>query len=474
MRSHAFAATAVLLILPFVMATLVAADLTFTLEARMTGYVGIGGSINAIRNPTLEVEKGDHVTITIVNAELMAHDVVLDRHQVRTKPIFQIGEKADVRFVAEQSDTYYCSIPGHRLVGMEGKIHIMGQPAAPAVTEDLVTPLVPEHVHAATIDEVGAVATAIPPPITRSEPTTVVYKIFTTEVEAKLEDGTTYELWTYNNQIPGPMLRARVGDTVEVELENSKTSKMVHSIDFHAATGPGGGAAVLQVPPGRSKTLRFKVLNPGLFVYHCATPHIPSHLARGMFGMILVEPPQGMPKVDREFYVMQGEYYTTNRVGVRCHQMQDDSRLIDERPTYVVMNGRIGSLSGKRAMMAKQGETVRIYFGVGGPNLVCSFHVIGEIFDRVYREADLLSPPRTKHPDHAGASRWRNGGGVQSGNARNVFVGRSLVVPARQRCRRIVEGRRHAGSSDPLAETLTLTVKEPIFGVRRRPPKTVL
>jgi nitrite reductase (NO-forming) len=378
-----------------------AADREFTLEARMTGYVGATGPIAGERNPALRVTKGDNVKITLINSEPMAHDIVLDAHKVKSQQILKVGDKTEVTFVAEQSDAYYCSLPGHRQVGMEGQL-VVGSAAGGegAVDESVAAhqpmamatkPIMP--VRPVTDDEIGADPTKVPPPVARKEPATVSYRMTSKEVTAQIEDGATYEYWCYDGQVPGPMLRARVGDTVEVTLYNDATSKMVHSIDFHAATGPGGGAPMLQVPPGQDKMLRFKALNPGLYVYHCATPHIPTHLSRGMYGMILIEPEKGLPKVDREYYVMQGDFYTTHKPRTRCHQEQDDERLFEEQPTYVCMNGRVGSITGARTMTAKAGETVRIYYGVGGPNLTSSFHIIGEIFDQLYREGDLLSPP---------------------------------------------------------------------------------
>ena len=378
-----------------------AADREFTLEARMTGYVGSGGPIAGERNPTLRVTKGDKVKIVLINVEPMAHDVVLDGHQAKSGQILRIGDKTEVTFVAKQSDAYYCSIPGHRQLGMEGQLVVGASDGGDAHADEAVAAHRPMALAAKPIaptkpitdDEIAADASAVPAPIARDAPATVSYRLTSSEVVAQIEDGTTFEYWCYDGQVPGPMLRARVGDTVEVTLANDAGSKLVHSIDFHAATGPGGGATLLQVPPGQDKTLRFKALNPGLYVYHCATPHIPTHLGRGMYGMILIEPEKALPKVDREFYIMQGDFYTTHKPRTKGHQEQDDDRLFDERPTYVCMNGRVGAVTGARTMRAKVGETVRIYFGVGGPNLTSSFHVIGEIFDRVYREADLLSAP---------------------------------------------------------------------------------
>jgi nitrite reductase (NO-forming) len=182
------------------------------------------------------------------------------------------------------------------------------------------------------------------------------------------------------------MLRVRQGDTVELTLKNSPASKLSHSIDLHAVTGPGGGAKVTQIAPGESATFRWKALNPGVYVYHCATPMVPHHIANGMYGLIVVEPPEGLPPVDREFYVMQGDFYLDGKRDEPGYHDFSMDTMLDERPSHVVFNGAVGAIGGGNALKAKVGETVRIFFGVGGPNVTSSFHVIGEIFDRVYPE----------------------------------------------------------------------------------------
>jgi nitrite reductase (NO-forming) len=168
---------------------------------------------------------------------------------------------------------------------------------------------------------------------------------------------------------------------------------MMHSVDFHATTGPGGGAAALQVAPGDEKSMTWKALVPGLYIYHCATPMVAEHIANGMYGMILVEPEGGLPPVDREFYIMQGEIYTDAPFGQRGSQEFSVEKLLSERPEYFVFNGSVGALTKLHPLHAKVGETVRIFFGVGGPNFTSSFHVIGEIFDRVYNLGGVESPP---------------------------------------------------------------------------------
>jgi nitrite reductase (NO-forming) len=195
--------------------------------------------------------------------------------------------------------------------------------------------------------------------------------------------------------VPGPFVRVRVGDTVEVHLKNPEDSWMMHNVDFHAVTGPGGGAELTTCGPGEEKAFFFKALKPGLYVYHCAVPPVAMHIANGMYGMILVEPENGLPAVDREFYVMQGEIYTTEPFGSEGLLNADYDKLLNERPEYFVLNGHVGALTDHYPMKSRVGETVRIFFGVGGPNHTSSFHVIGEIFDRVYLNGTVTSPPHT-------------------------------------------------------------------------------
>lgn len=235
----------------------------------------------------------------------------------------------------------------------------------------------------------------LPAPITRTTSEKVRVDLETVEVEAQLKDGVSYRFWTFNGKVPGPMIRVRVGDTVEVHLKNAMDSTMRHSVDFHAVTGPGGGAVSTQTQPGQETMFTFKAMNPGLYVYHCATPMVAQHIANGMYGMILVEPEGGLEKVDREFYVMQGEIYTADAFGTSGHQKMSSDKLMAEAPEYYVFNGAVDALTTDHPLTAKVGETVRIFFGVGGPNKVSSFHVIGEIFDRVYDQGSLTAAPLT-------------------------------------------------------------------------------
>jgi nitrite reductase (NO-forming) len=254
-------------------------------------------------------------------------------------------------------------------------------------------PAVLTSVDAARLEAVGepvhsvlTSAPAVPPPTGRTAPARVVVELEVQEVVKPISEGVDYTFWTFGGEVPGKFIRIRQGDTVEFHLKNHPSSKNPHNIDLHAVTGPGGGAASSFTAPGHESQFTFKALNPGLYVYHCATAPVGMHVANGMYGLILVEPPEGLPKVDREYYVMQGDFYTVGKYHEKGLQPFDMQKAIDENATYVVFNGTEGSLVGDKALQAKVGETVRLYFGVGGPNLTSSFHLIGEIFDRVYYE----------------------------------------------------------------------------------------
>jgi nitrite reductase (NO-forming) len=226
----------------------------------------------------------------------------------------------------------------------------------------------------------------VPPPTGRHAPARVIVELDVIEKEMPISEGVTYTFWTFGGTVPGKFIRVRQGDTVVFHLRNMPDSKMPHNIDLHGVTGPGGGAASSFTAPGHVSRFTFKALNAGLFVYHCATAPVGMHIANGMYGLILIEPPEGLPPVDHEYYVMQGDFYTTGKYREKGHQPFDMQKAIDENPTYVLFNGSEGALTGDKALTAKVGESVRLYVGNGGPNLVSSFHVIGEIFDKVWFE----------------------------------------------------------------------------------------
>ncbi|MBN9042738.1 MAG: nitrite reductase, copper-containing [Rhizobiales bacterium 62-47] len=347
-------------------------------EGRMV-FLGVGGTIDGKVNPILTAVEGQVVQVTLINGEGTEHDIVFPDQDARSPRVINKGASTSIVFRAGKAGDflYYCDVPGHRLAGMEGQFLVTATPSAQVTVEA----------------DISRPPTDLPPPIGKRDPKTVRLDLLTVEMEGRLAEGTTFGYWTFNGKVPGPFVRVRVGDTVDVHLKNAAESNMIHSVDFHAATGPGGGAAALQVDPGKEKSMSFKALKPGLYVYHCATPMVAEHIANGMYGLILVEPEEGLPPVDHEFYVMQGEIYTDAPYGQRGSQEFSVEKLLAEKPEYFVFNGSVGAITKLHPLHAKVGETVRLYFGVGGPNFTSSFHVIGEIFDKVYNLGGVMTPP---------------------------------------------------------------------------------
>ncbi len=307
---------------------------------------------------------------------------------------------------------------------------------APAATVAAYVPTPAQKVGTANISHAPQ---DVPPPLTRTENQTVKVALDAVQLVAEIADGTTYEYWTYNKTVPGPMVRVLEGDIVEVSvthkhdhmvmsdeeraldeelfgtfsvsgfvsianaqgmpagMDMSNAAHMAaghgeHSVDFHAAQGALGGADGSRAAPNETKTFTFKAAKPGLYIYHCGSPHVPTHIANGMYGMILVEPKGGLAKVDHEYYLVEGELYTSGPLGQKGHQTMSKEKLLNEAPEYVTFNGKPGAVTGDRALTAKVGETVRLFVGAAG-QVTSNFHVIGEVFDRVYREGDLVSPP---------------------------------------------------------------------------------
>lgn len=393
-----------------------AADVSYTLVTGMgpngMAFVGQGGQIDGVPNPELKAQAGQVVEIVLINGDNILHNLAIPAFGVQSPDVVKQGDETRVAFQAAQAGEveYYCNVPGHKQAGMLGQLSVApgeGQSAgAPyaasaamggqmAMAQPTAAPAPSAPVDTTHLPSVVRDPTDLPGPLDRTTPQTITVDLETSEVSARLADGVSYTFWTFNGKVPGPFVRVRVGDTVQVNLKNLANSSMAHSVDFHAATGPGGGAVATQTRPGEETHVTFKALNPGLYVYHCATPMVAQHISNGMYGLILVEPEGGLPPVDHEFYVMQGELYTAQPFGQKGAATFDENRLLDEMPTYYVLNGAVGGLTDQFPLKANVGETVRIFYGVGGPNKISSFHIIGEIFDRVFDQASLTAAPLT-------------------------------------------------------------------------------
>jgi nitrite reductase (NO-forming) len=278
------------------------ADARYTLrsgiaEGRMV-YIGVGGTIDGKVNPILTAAEGQVVQLTLINGEGAEHDIVFPDQDAKSPRVYGKGASTTIAIRASKAGDfiYFCSVPGHQLAGMQGQFIVAARPPAETLVEA----------------DISREPADLPPPIGKREPQTVRVDLLSFELEGRLAENTTFGYWTFNGKVPGPFIRVRVGDTIDIHLKNSAESSMIHSVDFHAATGPGGGAAALQVDPGRERSMSWKAMVPGLFVYHCATPMVAEHIANGMYGLILVEPEGGLPPVDHEFYVMQVRFTLTH------------------------------------------------------------------------------------------------------------------------------------------------------------------
>jgi nitrite reductase (NO-forming) len=328
-----------------------------------------------------KVKAGAPVNLVLDNSKgAVEHDFTVEALGIQVAA--KAGEASSRRVSFDRPGEYQvkCSVPGHLASGMRGKLVV----EAPAGADSA------QGHQAAAPQEAPSGMARLPipqaaPPVNRKHAELVKVTLEAMPMTGLLADKVSYDYWTFNGTVPGPMIRVRQGDTVELTLKNSPLSPVTHSIDSHGVTGPGGGAKASQTLPGGTSVFRFKALKPGAYVYHCATPMIPHHISNGMYGLMVVEPPAGWPKVDREFYVMQGEMYLGKPNAAGVHEVSIQ-KMNDETPDYVVFNGSVGALSKENALKAKVGETVRIFFGVGGPNITSSFHVIGEMFDRLYPE----------------------------------------------------------------------------------------
>ncbi len=373
--------------------------LTTGLQDGKMVFIGVGGEIDGLTNPTLTANVGDVIEIMLSSGEGAEHDISFPDFDATSGRVSGT-DSTTLTFTASQGGefAYFCTVPGHRQAGMEGLLKVAGEGyvantnITPAATPETASVPAGSPVQAA---DIVRPPTDLPGPIGSRGPTNVSIFLEAIEVVGQLGDGVTYTYWTFNGKVPGPFFRVRVGDTVEVHMKNSTDSTMTHSVDFHAVTGPGGGAVMTQTPPGGETVFTFQALNPGLYVYHCATPMVAQHISNGMYGLILVEPEGGLPLVEREFYVMQGELYTVEDFGTLGLLTGSVDKLLDEQPEFFVFNGATNALTTIAPLMANTGETVRIFFGVGGPNFTSSFHVIGEIFDRVYDQASLTANPLT-------------------------------------------------------------------------------
>ncbi len=337
---------------------------------------------------TITVPAGTHLVIELTNADDGdVHDLVLDTGDDTGRIAPGGSATLDVGVVGRDLDGW-CSVLGHRQMGMVLKVDVTGgSPGAsghgqhqhgPAASQPAETPTASEHHHGAGQPPTHD-ATLPAPGTGRVHRRTLTV----TEVETEVAPGVTQRLWTYDGSSPGPVLHGKVGDTFEITLVNDGT--IGHSVDFHAgALAPD--RPMRTIAPGASLTYRFTATRAGIWMYHCSSMPMSAHIANGMFGAVVIDPPDLAP-VDRSYLLVQSEHYYGAKGGV-----VDLDKLGAERPDAVVFNGYANQYDA-RPLVARTGERVRIWVLDAGPNRSTSFHVVGGQFDTVYAEGGYLLRP---------------------------------------------------------------------------------
>ena len=206
----------------------------------------------------------------------------------------------------------------------------------------------------------------------------------------QIAPGVKYAAWTFDGKAPGPVIHARLGQTVRVTLVNH--APMPHSVDFHAAR-IAPNVAFRDVDPGQSFTFSFKAASPGVFMYHCGTKPVLAHIANGMYGAIVVDPPAGvLPHADRQYVLVASEWYLSSD-GLKQPASLDMTKAHEMQPDWVTWNGYAGQYV-KHPLMAMPGETVRFWVVDAGPSLNTDFHVVGTLLNRAWVDADMTQYQR--------------------------------------------------------------------------------
>ncbi|MGH8819769.1 MAG: multicopper oxidase domain-containing protein, partial [Rhodoferax sp.] len=211
------------------------------------------------------------------------------------------------------------------------------------------------------------------PPLTPGPSVDVTVE--STDKTISIANGVEYQAWTFGDEVPGPVIHVRQGQTVNVTFVNHGT--MEHSVDFHAAITPPS-LHYVEIKPGEKLTFSFIANTPGAFLYHCGTPPVLLHLGNGMYGAIIVDPATPLPPAAESYVIVQSEWYTQQISGKLMGPSYE--KMLAERPDEVVFNG-VASQYVDHPLPVKAGERVRIYLVDAGPSMWTSFHVIGSMFD---------------------------------------------------------------------------------------------
>jgi nitrite reductase (NO-forming) len=325
----------------------------------------------------LSVEKAGAYEVQFRNTGAIPHDLTFADG---TTSLANPGESTTLTVnVPDSGITFICSIPGHADAGMQGSISVAGSTAGGGGSDDHGGP---------------APATDVQP-----DPNAPAYTLYPAEAPALLEGdvhdidlvieekemtvaaGFVQAVWTFNGSVPGPVIRVKVGDTIRIHLKNPATSQLAHSIDFHASQ-VAWNDEMTSINPGEEKLYEWKAEYAGVWMYHCGTSPALHHIANGMFGMVIVEPAEGLPPVDAEFALVQNEWY----LGPQGQPVSLTKAAAGApAPDYVAFNG-VANQYKDNPLQVGTGDRVRVFVLDAGPNIDSSFHVVGTIFSSVTKE----------------------------------------------------------------------------------------
>jgi nitrite reductase (NO-forming) len=336
------------------------------------------------------VEAAGRYTVELKNTGQVPHDITFPGGE---QAVAAPGETATVELdVPAEGLTFLCSIPGHAQGGMTGTITVTGgsgEAAAPSPAADdhggpMPTGDVAEDPNAPAPVTYDATAPA------RLEGEVHDIDLVMTEQEMTVAPGFVQKVWTFGGTVPGPVIRVKVGDTIRVHLKNPIENQMSHSIDFHASQ-VAWNDEMRSIAPGEELVYEWTAEYAGVWMYHCGTSPALHHIANGMFGMVIVEPKEGLPKVDKEFAVVQSEWY----LGPQGEPVDlTKAMAAAPAPDFVVFNG-VANQYKDAPLQVGTGERVRVFVLDAGPSIDSSFHVVGTIFDTVIKEGVTLTEGNT-------------------------------------------------------------------------------
>jgi nitrite reductase (NO-forming) len=341
----------------------------------------------------IRVPVGTHLVLEVTNADAMRHDLHLDGGP--QTPLLSQGQTVRLDAgVVRHTIAAWCTVPGHRAAGMAMTVQAVG---TTSTSDGPMAMPMPDRSTAASpvIDFHADPGPDWRPydPALRPAPGATEQRLTLTvrDTPTEVAPGVRQTLWTYNGTAPGPVLHGHVGDLFTITLVND--SAMGHGIDFHAGS-LAPDAAMRTIGPGQSLTYQFLARYSGAWLYHCSTMPMSLHLANGMFGAVIIDPPD-LDKADQEFVMVQSELYLGPQDGVA-----DPRKIAEGRPDAVVFNGYVDQYD-HAPIKVRAGERIRVWVVDAGPQRATSFHVVGAQFDTVFKEGAFLLRP--DNPEHGAA-----------------------------------------------------------------------